>query len=99
MLNWEGAMTRASGMANNNIHFIVSQNTNPTANNLSQFAFQSIPEFNNGTSILASSMTDALVITDSTPVSVFLYDTQTGGSVDFDFVWEAVKITPIRYYA
>jgi hypothetical protein len=99
LVNWEGAMTRASGMANNNIHFIVSQNTNPTANSLSQFAFQSIPEFNNGTTILASSMTDALVITDSTPVSVFLYDTQAGGSVDFDFVWEAVKITPIKYHA
>lgn len=99
LINWEGAITSASGLNNNNIHLIVSQNTTPNPNLFSQFAFQSIPEWNNGTTILASSMNDKLQIIGNTPVSVYLYDTQAGGTETYTFQWEAVKLTPIKFYA
>lgn len=99
LVNWEGAITKASGMNNNNIHLIISQNTTPDPNLFSQFAFQAMPEWNNGTSILATSMTDIIHIVGITPVSVYLYDTQAGGTENYDFQWESVKVTPIKFYA
>jgi hypothetical protein len=99
LINWEGAITTASGMNNNNIHLIVSQTTTPDPSLFNQFAFQSQPAWNNGTTILATSLTDTLQIIGTTPVSVYLYDTQAQGGETYTFQWSSVKLTPIRYYA
>lgn len=100
IVNMEGVITSSSGLSNNNIHIIVSQNTTPDPSKLNDFAFQAMPEWNNGTTVLATSVMDILKITGTQPVSVYLYDSQTsgGGSSSYDFVFSDVKISPILVF-
>jgi hypothetical protein len=94
-VNMEGVITSASGLNNNNIHIIVSQITTPDPAKLDQFAFQAMPEWNNGTTVLAVSLMDIVKITGTAPVTVYLYDTQAGGSETYDFVFSDVKMSPV----
>lgn len=98
LVSVKGAITTASGLNNNNIHLIVSQNQTPSPANFEEFAFQSLPEWNNGTQILAVSVCDTIKITGKTPVYLYLYDTQVGGGETYDFAWSSVKFSPIAVY-
>jgi hypothetical protein len=57
-----------------------------------------MPEWNNGTTILAVSVCDILKITGNTDVSVYLFDAQVGGGATYDFTWSAVAFAPVYYY-
>lgn len=98
LVSVKGAITTASGLNNNNIHLIVSQNLTPTPSVFNDFAFQSMSEWNNGTSILAVSVCDTIKITGKSPVYVYLYDTQVQGGETYDFTWSAVKFAPISVF-
>ena len=94
----KGAITTASGLNNNNIHLIISQNQTPSPADFADFAFQSMSEWNNGTQILAVSVCDTIKITGKSPVYLYLYDTQTGGGENYDFAWSQVKLAPISVF-
>lgn len=98
LVSVEGAITSASGLNNNNIHLIVSQNLTPSPANFDDFAFQCMPSWNNGTSILAVSVCDTIKITGKDPVYLYLYDTQVGGGETYAFTWSDVKFSPIAVY-
>lgn len=98
LVSVKGAITSASGLNNNNIHLIVSQNQTPSPADFEQFAFQSLPEWNNGTQILAVSVCDTIKITGKDPVYLYLYDTQVGGGETYAFAWSSVKFSPIAVY-
>lgn len=95
LVNAKGVITAASGLNNNNIHFIVSQTTTPDPSKFDSFAFQSMSEWNNGTTILAVSVCDIVKIEGTTPLSIYLFDTQASGGETYDFTYSSVKLTPV----
>ena len=99
LVSVKGVLQNATGLNNNNIHLIVSQSTTPDPIKLSSFAFQSLPEWNNGTTILGVSVCDTILIEGNTDVSLFLYDAQVGGGEQYDFTWSDVLFAPIAVYA